>query len=106
MIAVMCFGFLTNLFTVLTVHVYVMFTHLNSDRKWLVEMTISFSQYIYIRESVDSLCRDGADTQYMQYLSKSLFKRPGFLFECLSDQQDSYKWPKATRKTVKQKSVR
>jgi len=28
--------------------------------------------YIYIRESVDSLCRDGADAQYMQYLSKSL----------------------------------
>ena len=25
----------------------------------------------YIRESVDSLCRDGADAQYMQYLSKS-----------------------------------
>ena len=24
-----------------------------------------------IRESVDSLCRDGADVQYMQYLSKS-----------------------------------
>ena len=27
--------------------------------------------YIYIRELVDSLCRDGADVQYMQYLSKS-----------------------------------
>ena len=25
----------------------------------------------YIRESVDSLCRDGADAQYMQYLSKN-----------------------------------
>ena len=25
----------------------------------------------HIRESVDSLCRDGADAQYMQYLSKS-----------------------------------
>ena len=24
----------------------------------------------YIRESVDSLCRDGADAEYMQYLSK------------------------------------
>ena len=69
-----------------------------------------------IRESVDSLCRDGADAQYMQYLSKSritspqtrksLFKRPGFLFECLCDQQDSYKWPKATWKTDKHKSVR
>ena len=51
----------------------------------------------YIRESVDSLCRDGADAQYMQYLSKSritspkhvnsLFKHPGFLFECPCDQQ-------------------
>ena len=67
-----------------------------------------------IGESVDSLCRDGADAQYMQYLSvqlhhkhaKSLFKRPGLLFECLCDQQDSYKWPKATRKTAKLKSVR
>ena len=27
--------------------------------------------YVFIRESVDSLCRDGADAQYMQYLSKS-----------------------------------
>ena len=26
---------------------------------------------INIRESVESLCRDGADVQYMQYLSKS-----------------------------------
>ena len=25
----------------------------------------------YIRELVDSLCRDGADAQYMHYLSKS-----------------------------------
>ena len=67
-----------------------------------------------IRESVDSLCRDGADAQYMQYLkavqlhhkhAKSLFEHPGFLFECLCDQQDSYKWPKATRKTAKRKSV-
>ena len=32
--------------------------------------------YIYIRESVDSLCRDGADTQYMQYLSKSRITSP------------------------------
>ena len=29
-----------------------------------------------IRESVDSLCRDGADTQYMQYLSKSRITSP------------------------------
>ena len=35
---------------------------------------------------------------------KAYFKRPGFLFECLCDQQDStYKWPKATRKTAKRK---
>ena len=27
--------------------------------------------YMLIRESVDSLCRDGADVQYMQHLSKS-----------------------------------
>ena len=26
---------------------------------------------LLIRESVDSLCRDGADAQYMQYLSKT-----------------------------------
>ena len=44
-------------------------------------------------------CRGGPRLIY--YL-----KRPGFLFEGLCDQQDSYKWPKATRKTVKQKSVR
>ena len=30
----------------------------------------------YIRESVDSLCRDGADAQYMQYLSKSRITPP------------------------------
>ena len=29
------------------------------------------SYILHIRESVDSLCRDGADAQYMQYLSKS-----------------------------------
>ena len=67
---------------------------------------------VYIRESVDSLCRDGADAPYMQYLSKShikhaksLFKCPGFLFEYLCDQQDSYKWPKAMRETAKHQSV-
>ena len=54
----------------------------------------------YIRESVDSLCRDGVDAQYMQYLSKSpitshhkyakrLFNRPTFLFECFYYQLDS-----------------
>ena len=29
-----------------------------------------------IRESVDSLCRDGADVQYMQYLNKSRITSP------------------------------
>ena len=32
--------------------------------------------YSSIRESVDSLCRDGADAQYMQYLSKSRITSP------------------------------
>ena len=32
--------------------------------------------YYTIRESVDSLCRDGADAQYMQYLSKSRITSP------------------------------
>ena len=32
---------------------------------------IGMTHMIHIRESVDSLCRDGADAQYMQYLSKS-----------------------------------
>ena len=31
---------------------------------------------IFIRESVDSLCRDGADAQYMQYLSKNRITLP------------------------------
>ena len=31
---------------------------------------------VWIRESVDSLCRDGADVQYMQYLSKSCITSP------------------------------
>ena len=31
---------------------------------------------VLIRESVDSLCRDGADAQYMQYLSKSRTTSP------------------------------
>ena len=30
----------------------------------------------FIRESVDSLCRDGADAQYMQYLRKSRIISP------------------------------
>ena len=43
-----------------------------------------------IGELVDSLCRDG-NAQY--------------IFECLYDQQYSYKWPKTTQKTVKGKSM-
>ena len=31
---------------------------------------------VYIRESVHSLCRDDADAQYMQYLSKSRITSP------------------------------
>ena len=36
----------------------------------------NFSSLLTIRESVDSLCRDGADGQYMQYLSKSRITSP------------------------------
>ena len=36
----------------------------------------SQGSWIVIRESVDSLCRDGADVQYMQYLSKSRITLP------------------------------
>ena len=35
------------------------------------------------------------------YLSMHL----AFLFECLYDRQDSYRWPKASQKTAKRKSV-
>ena len=39
----------------------------------LVGFNLHFMQsdYYYIKELVDSLCRDGADAQYMQYLSNS-----------------------------------
>ena len=37
----------------------------------LYAMKIESVKSDHIRESVDSLCRDGADAQYMQYLSKS-----------------------------------
>ena len=40
------------------------------------------------------------------HISSRLFKHPVFLFEWLCDQQDSYKWPKATRKTALCKSGR
>ena len=36
----------------------------------------NFMDQSLIRESVDSLCRDGADAQYMQYLSKSRITSP------------------------------
>ena len=36
----------------------------------------STSCAVYIRELVDSLCRNGADAQYMQYLSKSGITSP------------------------------
>ena len=61
----------------------------------VVDVMIDCSLLCIIRESVDSLCRDGADAQYiaMQYWSKSriispqihksIFKRLAFLFECL-----------------------
>ena len=40
------------------------------------EMALGLQGTKRIRESVDSLCRDGADTQYMQYLSKSCITSP------------------------------
>ena len=45
---VMCFGFLTNLFTECTVHVCIMFTHLKLRSKWLVEMTYSLFTVRYM----------------------------------------------------------
>ena len=54
-----------------------------------------------IRESVDSLCKDGTDAicailkqKPYNFTTNTLKAYPGFLFECLCDQQDSYKWPK------------
>ena len=45
-------------------------SNMNSD--WMSNA----SSGLCIRESVDSLCRDGADAQYMQYLSKSRITSP------------------------------
>ena len=71
----------------------------------------------YLSESVDSLCRDGADTHYPQYLliSKSRITLPQIRYKLIQvpwrplwvlyNQKDSYKRPKATRKTAKRKSV-
>ena len=44
-------------------------TNINSD--WMSNASSGLCIIYVIRESVDSLCRDGADAQYMQYLSKS-----------------------------------
>ena len=38
--------------------------------------TVQLNTILLIRESVDSLCRDGADAQYMQYLRKSRIISP------------------------------
>ena len=44
---------------------------------YVVGYQVSTDLYTHtIRESVDSLCRDGADTQYMQYLSKCRITSP------------------------------
>ena len=67
----------------------------------------------YISESIDSLCRDGTDAQYVQHLNKqkpyyfttNTLKHPAFLFEWLYDQQDQLECPNTPRKTVKCKSV-
>ena len=42
-----------------------------------------------IRELVDSLCKDGADAQYIQYLSKSRILSPQMLKANLSTQPSS-----------------
>ena len=67
-----------------------------------------------IRESVDSLCKDGMDMQYMQYLSKShitqpqfaksSFKHPAFPFQGFCDQQYQYTFPKACGRQMNTKA--
>ena len=52
---------------------------------------------VYIRESVDyvgmapmhNICNTSVKAIWLHKHTKSLFKDPGFLFECLCDQQDS-----------------
>ena len=44
-----------------------------SNLRYLIKIT---PVGLTIRESVDSLCRDGADAQYMQYLRKSRITSP------------------------------
>ena len=64
-----------------------LFTVTKCQQVYLLNMTASgfFSKYcekkeivgiFNIRESVDSLCREGPDMQYMQYLSKSRIASP------------------------------
>ena len=48
-------------------------------------MCVHAFMYEYIRESVDSLSRDGADAQYMQYLSNSYIT-------CIKTTMLSQKW--------------
>ena len=47
----------------------------NTIKNFLYKYKIE-TQSACIRESVDSLCRDGADAQYMQYISKSRITSP------------------------------
>ena len=61
--------------------------------------TTNSNSGFFIRKSVNSLCRYGTDSQYMQYLSKSHITSHKYA------QQDSYRFPKGTRKTAKRKSV-
>ena len=56
----------------LNVHVHILHTYVH-NLKFVLHTICS---KLYIRESVDSLCRDGADMQYMQYLSKSRITSP------------------------------
>ena len=70
-----------------------------------VPLYLTSEFYRVIRESVDSLCRNGMDVQYMHKYAKSLFKHPAFLFVWFYDQQDSYSCPKASWKTAKFESV-
>ena len=76
---------------------------------------VSYKVHVmHIRKSVDSLCRNGTDAQYMQYLSKCritntlkayLSTSSSSLSPFMIMQQDSYKCPTATQKTAKRKSM-
>ena len=43
-----------------------------SVRTMIVKVLNCIPRFHIVRESVDSLCRDGADAQYMQYLTKAV----------------------------------